>query len=78
MTCALPERDSDRHFTGFGPVGPILRDADDRTRTQVTETARAAFDTYAHGTNVRLTAACWRAGARASSAPTDSTGTAHA
>ncbi|MGW3649667.1 hypothetical protein [Streptomyces sp. NPDC000878] len=78
MACALPERELDRYFTLLGPVGPILRDTDDRTRTQVTETARAAFDAYWHGTNVRFTAACWTAGARASSAPTDSTGTAHA
>jgi hypothetical protein len=44
---------------GFG----TLHEADDRTRTQVIETVRAAFDPYVHGAEVRFTAACWMVGA---------------
>lgn len=78
VACALPERELDHYFTRLGPVGLILRDADERTRAQVVETVRAAFGTYVHDAEVRFTAACWTVDARASSAPPNSTGTAHA
>lgn len=47
----------------LGPVGRILQEADDRTRTQVIETVRAAF---VHG--ARFTATCWTVSARAAPA----------
>jgi ubiquinone/menaquinone biosynthesis C-methylase UbiE len=64
VACTLPEKELVRYLTRLGPLGLILHDADDRTRTQVIETVRAAFDPYVHGAEVRFTAACWMAGAR--------------
>jgi hypothetical protein len=43
----------------------MLQEADERTRTQVIETVRAAFEPYVHGAEVRYTAACWSVGAMA-------------
>ena len=36
-----------------------------RSRTQIIETVRAAFEPYVHGDEVRFMAACWMVGARA-------------
>ncbi|HEX8439838.1 class I SAM-dependent methyltransferase [Archangium sp.] len=69
VACTLPEKELVRYLTRLGPLGLILHEADDRTRTQVIETVRAAFDSYVHGAEVRFTAACWMVGARAPSAP---------
>jgi ubiquinone/menaquinone biosynthesis C-methylase UbiE len=68
VACTLPEKVLVRYLTHLGPVGPILQEADDRTRTQVIETVRAAFHPYVHGAEVRFTAACWMVNARAASA----------
>lgn len=65
VACTFPEKELGRYFTRFGPVGLALQEVDDRTRTQVIETIRAAFDPYVHGTEVRFIAACWMVGARA-------------
>jgi ubiquinone/menaquinone biosynthesis C-methylase UbiE len=59
VECTLPEEELVRYFTRMGPVGRLLDDADDRTRTQVIEVVRPAFDPYVHGSEVRFTAACW-------------------
>jgi ubiquinone/menaquinone biosynthesis C-methylase UbiE len=68
VACTLPEKELVRYLTRLGPVGLILQEANDRTRTQVIETVRAAFDPYVCGTEVRFTAACWMVSARAPSA----------
>jgi SAM-dependent methyltransferase len=65
VACALPEKELVTYLTRLGPVGLLLQEADDRTRTQVIETVRAAFEPYVHGTEVRFNAACWRVSARA-------------
>jgi ubiquinone/menaquinone biosynthesis C-methylase UbiE len=65
VACTMPESELVRYVTRLGPVGLILQEADDRTRAQVIETVRAAFDPYVHGAEVRNTAACWLVGARA-------------
>ena len=65
--CTLPEKELVQYFTRLGPLGQIIDEADDRTRTRVIETVRAAFDPYVDGDEVRFTAACWMVGARASS-----------
>lgn len=70
VACSLPEKDLVRYVTWVGPVGRMLQEADERTRRQVIETVRAAFDPFVHGTEVRFTAACWMVGARASSSST--------
>lgn len=68
VACTLPEKELVRYLTRFGPLGMILHEVDDRTRTQVIETVRAAFEPFVHGAEVRFTAACWMVGARASRA----------
>lgn len=68
VVCAFPEKELIRYLSLLGPVGLILREADDRTRAQVIAAVRAAFDPYVHGTEVRYTAACWMVTARAPAA----------
>ncbi len=68
VACTLPEDELKRYVSRLGPVGVILQEADEQTRTQVLETVRAAFAPYVHGAEVRFTAACWMVSARASSA----------
>jgi SAM-dependent methyltransferase len=65
VACTLPETELDPYLTKLGPLGRVLQEADDRTRSRVLETVRAAFEPYVHGTAVRFTAACWMVGARA-------------
>jgi SAM-dependent methyltransferase len=64
LTCVLPEKELSRYLTRLGPVGLMLQDADERTRAQVIDAVRPAFDRYVQGTDVRFTAACWMVGAR--------------
>lgn len=71
VACTLPEKELVGYFTRFGPLGLILPETDERTRAQIVETVRAAFDTFVQGTEVRFTAACWMVGARASAASND-------
>ena len=49
VACTLPEKALAPYLTRFGPVGRVLDEADDQTRTHVIETVRAAFDPYVHG-----------------------------
>ncbi|MFJ2262976.1 class I SAM-dependent methyltransferase [Streptomyces sp. NPDC087844] len=65
VVCALPESELVPYFTRLGPLGLVLREADERTRAGLVETVRAAFDPYVQGAEVRFTAACWTVGARA-------------
>ncbi|MGT2509850.1 class I SAM-dependent methyltransferase [Cupriavidus basilensis] len=68
VECTLPENALTGYLTRLGPVGLVLEDADERTRAQVIDTVRAAFDPYVHDEEVRYTAACWMVSARAPSA----------
>ncbi|RDJ99061.1 class I SAM-dependent methyltransferase [Paraburkholderia lacunae] len=77
VECTMPEKELVGYFARLGPVGRILQEADQRTRTQVIETVRAAFAPYVHGTEVRYTAACWMICARAPSASAVSKEAAH-
>ena len=54
----VPEKQLVHYFTRLGPVGLALQEVEERTRTQVIEKVRAAFDPYVHGTEVRFSAAC--------------------
>jgi SAM-dependent methyltransferase len=65
VPCTLPETALLRYVTQLGPVGRILQEADEATRTRVIEVVRPAFDPYVHGAEVRFTAACWMVTARA-------------
>lgn len=66
--CSLPEPALAGYFSRLGPVGVMLQEVDERTRAQVVDTVRTAFEPYVEGTQVRFTAACWRISARAPSA----------
>ena len=59
VPCSLPAVELRRYVTRLGPVGQILSEVDEPTRTRVTDTVLAAFAPYAHGAEVRFTAACW-------------------
>ena len=64
VTCTLPERELETYFTRLGPLGRVLPELDERTRSKILGAVRAAFDPYVHGTEVRFTAACWMIRAR--------------
>jgi SAM-dependent methyltransferase len=68
VVCALPERDLVTYFTRLGPLGMVLPGADERTRAEIVEAVRPAFDSFVRGTEVRYTAACWMVSARAAAA----------
>ncbi|MZF84379.1 class I SAM-dependent methyltransferase [Streptomyces sp. SID5643] len=68
VVCALPEQDLVTYFTRLGPLGMVLPGADERTRAEIVEAVRPAFDPFVRGTRVRYTAACWMVSARASAA----------
>ena len=65
VACTLPEQELTRYITRLGPLGLALQDADDKTRAQIVEAIRPAFDRYVHGDEIRFTAACWEVSARA-------------
>ena len=65
LVCNLPEKELVGYFTRLGPVGRVLQEVDERTRTGVIATIRAAFHPYVKGANVRFDAACWLVGAKA-------------
>ncbi|MDK1348849.1 methyltransferase domain-containing protein [Streptomyces sp. 378] len=66
--CALPEQDLVTYFTRLGPLGTVLPGADERTRAEIVEVVRPAFDPFVQGAEVRYTAACWMVSARAAGA----------
>lgn len=68
VVCTLPEKDLLTYLSRLGPLGRVLHLFDERTRRQVVEVARAAFDPFVHGQQVRYTAACWMVSARAPAA----------
>ncbi|WP_171013736.1 class I SAM-dependent methyltransferase [Chitinivorax sp. B] len=59
VACTFPEQNLLQYLTQLGPVGLILQEADEQTRTRVIHVVRQAFDPYVHGMEVRFTAACW-------------------
>jgi SAM-dependent methyltransferase len=67
VECVFPEKDLVRYVTTLGPLGRILRDADQQTQDRVLAVVRPAFDPYVREANVRFGAACWRVGAKAHS-----------
>ncbi|MGH8138004.1 MAG: class I SAM-dependent methyltransferase [Steroidobacteraceae bacterium] len=67
VSCNLPEKELVRYFTQLGPLGRVLHEADEQTRTQIVEKVRAAFDPYVHGDEVRFNTACWMVDARSPS-----------
>ena len=68
VACSFPEQELVPYFTRLGPVGRILGEADERTRNEVIERIRPAFDTYVDGDTVRFEAASWMVSARSPTA----------
>ncbi|MEW2615234.1 methyltransferase domain-containing protein [Streptomyces sp. NPDC047880] len=68
VACVLPEKDLVTYFSRLGPLGTVLPDADERTRAEIVEVVRPAFDPFVQGAEVRYTAACWMVSARAAGA----------
>ncbi|MDQ0711491.1 SAM-dependent methyltransferase [Streptomyces luteogriseus] len=68
VVCTLPEKELVTYFTRLGPLGTVLPEADERTRAEIVEVVRPAFDPFVQGTEVRYTAACWMVSARAGTA----------
>jgi SAM-dependent methyltransferase len=66
VPCTVPEREMVAYLTRLGPVGRALQESDERTRAQVIQAVRPAFDPYVHGDEVRLPL---RAGSRAPRPP---------
>ena len=64
VACSFAADDLRRYATRLGPVGLILHEADEETRTAATEAVLAAFAPYVDGDEVRFTAACWEVRAR--------------
>ncbi|AKU94638.1 Methyltransferase [Labilithrix luteola] len=65
LVCSFPEKDLVRYLTRMGPLGRVLDDADDATRTRIISSIRAAFDPFVHGDEVRFTSASWQVVAHA-------------
>jgi SAM-dependent methyltransferase len=65
VNCTFPERELVGYFTRLGPVGRALAEVSEHMRLQVIDTVRTAFNPYVHADEVRFTAACWMARARA-------------
>jgi hypothetical protein len=63
--CSFPESELRHYIRWLGPVGVLLQSADEAMRERVVEAVRAAFEPFLTGAEVRYTAACWLANARA-------------
>ncbi len=59
VACSFPAKALELYLTRLGPLGTLLRDADEPTRAQITDAVRDAFQAFVHGDEVRFTAACW-------------------
>ena len=64
VACALPTAELERYMTRLGPLGQVLPEVAEPTRTKVVQAVRAAFEPFVAGHEVRYTAACWLIGAR--------------
>jgi SAM-dependent methyltransferase len=65
IACTFAEKYLTSYVTRMGPLGRALDQADERTRRQIIEIVRAAFDPFVQGAKVRFDAACWVVSARA-------------
>lgn len=65
VTCTLPEPHLTQYITRLGPVGRVLQAADESVRARFIAEARAAFDPFVYGAEVRFVSACWLVSASA-------------
>lgn len=64
VPCAFPEKWLTKYLSLLGPLGRVLQNVDEKTRADVIDSVRGAFDPYVHGAEVRYDAACWAISAR--------------
>jgi SAM-dependent methyltransferase len=67
VACRFARAELDTYLAVMGPVGRVLQQADAEMRARVMARVRPAFDGFIQGEEVRFTAACWMANARAPS-----------
>ena len=65
VACHFAAAELDNYLSVMGPVGRALQQSDDETRARVMARVRPAFDAFVRDGEVRFTAACWMANARA-------------
>lgn len=65
--CRFAASELDHYLSRMGPLGRMLADADQGTRTRIMEGVRPAFLPYVQADQVRFNAACWLVTARAPS-----------
>jgi SAM-dependent methyltransferase len=61
VTCEFPARALEAYLARLGPVGTVLRDADEATRARVTQAIRPAFDRYIQRGSASLGSVYWPA-----------------
>jgi len=66
VPCAFPATALERYFTRLGPLGQVLREANEPAREEIITRVRDGFQDFVDGTQVRFVAACWLLCARAS------------
>jgi SAM-dependent methyltransferase len=59
VVCAFPANALTQYLTLLGPVGRVLQNSDDATRTRVLDAVLPEFDRYIEHGIVRFVAACW-------------------
>jgi SAM-dependent methyltransferase len=67
VVCSFPAGQLDLYVTRLGPLGQVLQEVEEPTRSQIVTTVRAAFEPYVHADRVSFSAACWMVAARAPS-----------
>lgn len=65
VPAAVAVEDLRRYLQKMGPVGAALRQADEATRSRVTDAVEAAYAPFIVDGEARYTAACWKVTARA-------------
>ncbi|HKE95895.1 MAG TPA: methyltransferase domain-containing protein [Povalibacter sp.] len=64
IPAAVSQQDLLTYVTRLGPVGAALREADEKTRAQVTDALRTAFASFVQDRAARFNMACWLVMAR--------------
>lgn len=59
-TCTMPESLLVPYLSNLGPIARALGDAEESERAGMIGTVRGAFDSFVHGDEVRVPAACWQ------------------
>ncbi|RQO37162.1 SAM-dependent methyltransferase [Herminiimonas sp. KBW02] len=65
VPCSFAEKDLLLYLSRMGPLGRVLQQEDEQTRSSVIKIVRRAFEPYVHGEQVSFNAACWKVTASA-------------